>query len=127
MLNYTALQGRLTTDPELKHTPTGTAVTTFSLAVERSYAAQGKERETDFIDIVAWRNTAEHICKYFKKGKMMVVEGSIQTRNYTDKEGKKRKAFEISADNVHFCGDAQRENSRANDGGFAPDDDDSEY
>ena len=127
MLNVAILQGRLTTDPELKHTPSGTAVTTFSLAVERSYIAQGKERETDFINVVAWRNTAEFICKYFKKGQMMAINGSIQTRAYTDKDGKNRKAFEVLIDDAHFCGDAQRETPRASDGGFVPDDDDSEY
>ncbi|MEA5050259.1 MAG: single-stranded DNA-binding protein [Oscillospiraceae bacterium] len=102
MLNQVALMGRLTADPELRHTPSEIAVTTFTLAVNRSYVKQGAERQTDFIDIVAWRNTAEFICKYFKKGQMMAVAGSIQTRTYTDKEGKNRKAFEILADNVYF-------------------------
>jgi single-strand DNA-binding protein len=102
MLNIAALMGRLTNDPELRHTPSNVAVTTFTLAVSRSYVKQGAERETDFIDVVAWRNTAEFICKYFKKGQMMALEGSIQTRTYTDKEGKNRKAFEILADNVYF-------------------------
>ncbi|MEA4911285.1 MAG: single-stranded DNA-binding protein [Oscillospiraceae bacterium] len=102
MLNQVALMGRLTADPELRHTPSEIAVTTFTLAVNRSYVKQGAERQTDFIDIVAWRNTAEFICKYFKKGQMMAVDGSIQTRTYTDKEGKNRKAFEILANNVYF-------------------------
>ncbi len=102
MLNQVALMGRLTADPELRHTPTNISVTTFTLAVNRSYVKQGAERQTDFIDIVAWRNTAEFICRYFKKGQMMAVEGSIQTRTYTDKEGKNRKAFEILANNVYF-------------------------
>lgn len=102
MLNIAALMGRLTKDPELRHTPSNVAVTTFTLAVNRSYVKQGAERETDFIDVVAWRNTAEFICRYFKKGQMMAVEGSIQTRSFTDKEGKNRKAFEILADNVYF-------------------------
>ncbi len=102
MLNQVALMGRLTADPELRHTPSEIAVTTFTLAVNRSYVKQGAERQTDFIDIVAWRNTAEFICKYFKKGQMMAVEGAIQTRTYTDKEGKNRKAFEILANNVYF-------------------------
>ena len=102
MLNQVALMGRLTADPELRHTPNDVAVTTFTIAVNRSYVKQGAERQADFIDIVAWRNTAEFICRYFKKGQMMAVTGSIQTRTYTDKEGKNRKAFEIVADNVYF-------------------------
>ena len=102
MLNQVSLMGRLTSDPELIHTPNDIAVTTFTLAVNRSYVKQGAERQADFIDIVAWRSTAEFICRYFKKGQMMAVTGSIQTRNYTDKEGKNRKAFEVVADNVYF-------------------------
>lgn len=102
MLNQVALMGRLTADPELRHTSSNIPVTTFTIAVNRSYVKQGAERQTDFIDIVAWRATAEFICKYFKKGQMMALEGSIQTRTYTDKEGKNRKAFEILANNVYF-------------------------
>jgi len=94
--------GRLTADPELRHTPNDIAVTTFTLAVNRSYVKQGAERQTDFIDVVAWRNTAEFICRYFRKGQMMAVQGSIQTRTYLDKEGRNRKVFEILADNVYF-------------------------
>jgi len=102
MLNMVAIMGRLTADPELRHTPSDIAVTTFTVAVNRSYVKQGAERQTDFIDVVAWRNTAEFICRYFKKGQMIAVQGSIQTRTYTDKDGKNRKAFEIIADNVYF-------------------------
>ena len=102
MLNQVALMGRLTADPELRRTPNDVAVTTFTIAVNRSYVKQGAERQADFIDVVAWRNTAEFICRYFKKGQMMAVTGSIQTRTYTDKEGKNRKAFEVVADNVYF-------------------------
>jgi len=102
MLNTVALMGRLTADPELRHTPNDIAVTTYTLAVNRSYVKQGAERQTDFIDVVAWRNTAEFICRYFKKGQMMAVQGSIQTRTYLDKEGRNRKVFEILADNVYF-------------------------
>ena len=87
-------------DPELRHTPNDVAVTSFTIAVDRSYVKSGAERQTDFIDIVAWRNTAEFVCRYFRKGQLMAVQGSIQTRNYTDKEGNKRKAVEIVADNV---------------------------
>jgi single-strand DNA-binding protein len=103
MLNVAVLMGRLVADPELRQTPNGVSVTSFTLAVDRSYVKSGAERQTDFIDIVAWRNTAEFVCKYFRKGQLMAVQGSIQTRSYTDKEGNKRKAFEIVADNVNFA------------------------
>ena len=103
MLNVVALLGRLTADPELRRTPSGVSVTTFTVAVNRSYVKQGGERQTDFIDVVAWRNTAEFISKYFRKGQMIAVQGSIQTRSYEDKQGNKRKAVEISADNVYFA------------------------
>lgn len=103
MLNVAVLMGRLCADPELRQTPNGVSVTSFTLAVDRSYVKAGTERQTDFIDIVAWRNTAEFVCKYFKKGQLAAVQGSIQTRTYTDKEGNKRKAFEIVADQVHFA------------------------
>lgn len=103
MLNTAALMGRLTADPELRHTPNGIAVTGFTLAVNRSYVKAGAEKQTDFIDIVAWRNTAEFVCRYFHKGQLVAVQGSIQTRSYQDKEGNKRKSFEIVADNVYFA------------------------
>ena len=103
MLNNVVLMGRLTADPELRHTPNGVAVTSFTLAVNRSYAKAGTERATDFIDIVAWRNTAEFVSKYFTKGLLVAVEGSIQTRTYQDKNGNNRKAFEVVANNVHFA------------------------
>lgn len=103
MLNVAVLMGRLVADPELRQTPSGVSVTSFTLAVDRSYVKAGAERQTDFIDIVAWRGTAEFVCKYFRKGQLAAVQGSIQTRSYTDKEGNKRKAFEIVADNVHFA------------------------
>ncbi len=103
MLNVAVLMGRLVADPELRHTANGISVTSFTLAVDRSYVKAGGERQTDFIDVVAWRNTAEFVCKYFRKGQLAAVQGSIQTRSYTDKEGNKRKAFEIVADNVHFA------------------------
>lgn len=103
MLNNVSLMGRLTDTPELRRTPNDTAVTSFTLAVNRSYAKQGEERQTDFIDCVAWRNTAEFITRYFKKGQLTAVTGSIQTRNYTDKEGNKRKAFEVVVDDAYFC------------------------
>lgn len=107
MLNKIILMGRLTRDPELRRTQSGTAVTSFSLAVDRDFKSQNGEKETDFIDIVAWRNTAEFVSKYFSKGRMAVVEGRLQLRDWTDKEGIKRRAAEVIADNVYF-GDTKR-------------------
>lgn len=104
MLNVVALMGRLTADPELRHTPQGVAVTTFTIAVDRSFVRQGEQRQADFIDIVCWRSSADFVCKYFQKGSLIAVNGSIQTRSYQDKNGNNRKAFEIVADNVHFAG-----------------------
>lgn len=103
MINTAILMGRLTADPELRKTPSGVSVTRFSLAVDRSYVPQGGERQTDFIDVVAWRKTAEFVYRYFRKGMLVAVQGSIQTRSYTDKQGNNRKAFEVVADNVHFA------------------------
>ena len=99
-MNNVVLIGRLTADPELKHTQNDNAVTGFSIAVDRPYQKSGEERQADFIDIVAWRGTAEFICKYFKKGRKIAVQGAIQTRSYTDKDGNKRKAFEVLAERV---------------------------
>lgn len=104
-LNIVALMGRLTRDPEMRKTPQGVSVATFTVAVDRSFVKQGEERQADFIDIVCWRNTAEFVCKYFQKGSMIALNGSIQTRTYQDKNGNNRKAFEIVADNVHFAGE----------------------
>ena len=101
MFNIVVLTGRLTDDPELKTTPAGIPVTSFSIAVDRRYK-QGEEKQTDFINIVAWRSSAEFICKYFKKGSMIGIEGSIQTRKYTDKNGINRTAFEVVAKDVQF-------------------------
>ena len=101
MFNLVVLTGRLTADPELKTTPNGTNVTTFAIAVERRYRS-GEERQTDFINIVAWQKTAEFITKYFKKGNLIGIEGSIQTRRYQDKNGNNRTAFEVIANNVQF-------------------------
>ena len=108
MLNRIVLMGRLTRDPELRRTQSGTAVVSFSIACDRDYAAQGAERETDFIDIVAWRGTAEFVEKYFSKGRMIVVGGRLQIRNWQDKEGNKRRSAEILADSVYF-GDSKRD------------------
>ena len=110
MLNRIVLMGRLTRDPELRRTQSGTAVVSFSIACDRDYAAQGAERETDFIDIVAWRGTAEFVEKYFSKGRMIVVGGRLQIRNWQDKEGNKRRSAEVVADNVYF-GDSKRDNA----------------
>ena len=101
MFNLVVLTGRLTADPELKTTANGIPVTTFSIAVDRRYRS-GEERQTDFINIVAWRSSAEFISKYFKKGNLIGIEGSIQTRRYTDKNGNNRTAFEVIANNVQF-------------------------
>lgn len=118
--------GRLTANPELKTTPQGTAVTSFTLAVERNYSKD--EKQTDFINIVAWRNTAEFICKYFTKGQLVAVEGNIQTRKYTDKDGNKRIAFEILAEQVYFAEKKTRidENTTVNSQGFEEIEDDAE-
>ncbi len=101
MFNLVVLTGRLTADPELKQTQSGVPVTSFSIAVQRKYKA-GEDAITDFINIVAWRQTAEFICKYFGKGKMIGIEGSIQTRKWMDDDGKNRTAFEVLANNVQF-------------------------
>ena len=115
MLNHIVLMGRLTRDPELRRTGSGVAVASFTLAVDRDYAAQGQEKETDFVDIVAWRNTAEFVSKYFTKGRMAVVTGRLQIRNWQDKEGNKRRSAEVVADNVYF-GDSKRDGTAS--GGF---------
>ena len=113
-LNLVALMGRLTADPELKTTQSGISVTSFAIAVDRKYQPQGEERKADFIDIVAWRNQAEFICKYFKKGSMIGIEGEIQTRPYEDKNGNKRKATEVVVSHITFCGSKSESNSSNN-------------
>lgn len=105
MLNRVILMGRLVADPELKTTPAGVSVTSFRIAVERSYAKAGEERQTDFINIVCWRNTAEFVCKYFPKGSLIALEGQLQTRTYQDKDGSSRCAVEVVADAVSFTGE----------------------
>lgn len=116
MLNKCFLMGRLTRDPELKHTGNNTAVVSFTLAVDRDTKSKDSEKKTDFIDVVAWRQTAEFISRFFSKGRMMVVDGKIQLREYTDRDGNKRKAFEIVADNVYF-GDSKKAEGG---GGYQP-------
>ena len=108
MLNKIFIMGRLTRDPELRRTQSGIAVTSFSLAVDRDFKTQSGEKETDFIDVVAWRATAEFVAKYFTKGRMAVVEGRLQTRDWTDKEGNKRRNAEVLADNIYF-GDSKKD------------------
>ena len=103
MLNCAVIMGRLTADPELRQTPSGVSVTRFTVAVDRGYVKAGEERKADFINVVAWRQTAEFVSKYFQKGSMIAVQGSIQTGSY-EKDGVKRYTVEISADNVSFCG-----------------------
>ena len=104
MLNHITIMGRLTRDPELRRTGSGTAVASFSLAVDRDYKPEGGERECDFIDCVAWRGTGEFVSKYFSKGSMAVVSGRLQVRSWTDKDGNKRRSAEVVADNVYFGG-----------------------
>lgn len=103
MLNHITLMGRLTRDPELRYTQSGTAVASFSLAVERDFGSRdGGERQTDFIDCVAWRQTGEFVSKYFSKGSMAAVSGRLQIRDWTDRDGNKRRSAEVVADNVYF-------------------------
>lgn len=104
MLNCAVIMGRLVADPELRTTPNGISVTSFCVAVDRSFVKAGEERKADFINVVAWRQTADFVTRYFHKGSMIAVQGSIQTRSYEDKNGNKRTAVEIVADNVSFCG-----------------------
>lgn len=103
MLNKVIIMGRLTRDPELRRTQGGTAVTSFNLAVDRDFKSQSGEKETDFIDVVAWRNTGEFAAKYLAKGRMAAVEGRIQVRDWQDKDGNRRKSVEVVADNVYFA------------------------
>ena len=105
--------GRLTRDPELRRTGSGTAVTSFSLACDRDFKSQSGEKETDFIEVVAWKNTAEFVSKYFSKGRMAVVDGRLQIRDWTDKAGNKRTTAEVVADNVYFA-DSKRSESNEN-------------
>ena len=113
MLNKIIIMGRLTRDPELRRTGSGTAVTSFSLACDRDFKYQSGEKETDFIEVVAWKNTAEFVSKYFSKGRMAVVEGRLQIRDWTDKAGNKRTTAEVVADNVYFA-DSKRSESDDN-------------
>lgn len=114
MLNCAVIMGRLTADPELRTTSSNLSVVSFTVAVDRRFQGQGQERQADFINCVAWRQTADFVSRYFRKGQMIAVQGSIQTRSYDDRNGVRRTAVEIVADNVSFCG------SKAESGGAAP-------
>ena len=117
MLNKVIIMGRLVKDPELRRTQSGTAVTSFRIAVDRDFKSQDGSKQADFFDVVAWRNTAEFVSKYFTKGRMAVVEGRLQIRDWTDRDGGKRRSAEVIADNVYF-GDSKREGG--SDFGSAP-------
>ena len=104
MLNSIIIMGRLTADPELRSTSSGLSVSSFTVAVDRNYVRSGEEKKTDFINVVAWRQQADFVSKYLRKGSMIAVQGSLQTRNYEDKNGNKRVAYEIVADQISFCG-----------------------
>lgn len=115
MLNHIVIMGRLTRDPELRRTQSGVAVTTITVAVDRDFQSRdSQEKQTDFIDVVAWRQTAEFVSKYFSKGKMIVVEGALQSRKWQDKNGQNRVSWEIQANNVYF-GESKRDNQGGSD------------
>ncbi len=116
MINMVALMGRLTFEPELRTTPSGVSVLRFQVACDRTYQKDNQNRQADFIDCVAWRQTAEFISRYFHKGSMIAVEGTIQTSNYTDKDGNKRKQIEVLANNVSFCGGKSENGSQGTQG-----------
>jgi single-strand DNA-binding protein len=118
MLNKIFIMGRLTRDPELRRTQNGTAVTSFTLAVDRDFKNADGTKDTDFIDVVAWRNTAEFVSKYFSKGRMIVVSGSLQSRKWQDRNGQNRISWEVIADNVYF-GDSKRDSAGDMGGSYA--------
>ncbi len=114
MLNKVILMGRLTAHPELKITPKGNSVTSFSIAVDRSYVKSREERKADFINVVCWRQTAEFVCKYFGKGSLIAVEGQLQSRSYQAKDGSNRYVVEVIADSVYFTGERRENNANNN-------------
>ena len=123
MLNKVIIMGRLVKDPELRRTQSGTAVTSFRIAVDRDFKSQDGSKQADFFDVVAWRNTAEFVAKYFTKGRMAIVEGRLQIRDWKDKDGNNRRSAEVVADNVYF-GDSKRDGAPSGDytapmGGYA--------
>lgn len=111
MINRVILMGRLVADPELKVTPANISVTSFRIAVDRSYVKQGEERKADFFDIVCWRNTAEFVCRYFSKGAMIAIEGKLQSRTYQAKDGTNRYVVEVVADSVSFTGEKREQSN----------------
>ena len=113
MLNVIAIMGRLVADPELRTTPSGVSVCTVRIACDRNFVQQGQERQADFLDVVAWRGTAEFISKYFSKGSMVAVHGHLQTRNYKDKNGNSRTAVEVVANNISFAGTKRQDSQNA--------------
>lgn len=113
MINMVALMGRLTFEPEVRTTPSGVSVMRFQVACDRKYQRNGQDRQADFIDCVAWRQTAEFIGRYFHKGSMIAVEGTLQTSSYTDKNGNQRKQIEVLANNVSFCGSKNKTSGAA--------------
>lgn len=117
MLNTITIMGRLTRDPELRYTPQQTPVASFTIAVDRDYQSGGSERQTDFIDCVAWRSTAEFVSKYFQKGAMAIVDGRLQIREWTDKNDNKRRTAEVVAENIYFGESKRREENRENSNG----------
>ncbi len=114
MINTVVLMGRLTFDPELRSTPSGVSFVQFRVACDRNYVRQGEERKSDFIDVTAWRQTAEFVSRYFRRGSMIAIEGSIQTDNYTDKDGNNRKSVRVVANNVSFCGSKSESGTNTN-------------
>ena len=119
MLNRVVLMGRLVAEPELKTTNTGISVCSFRIAVDRSYVKQGAERQADFIDIVAWRQNAEFLCKYFTKGQLIALEGSLQSRTYQDRDGNNRYITEVVVDSFFFTGDKREKNSNNSYGNYS--------
>lgn len=118
MINRVVLMGRLVADPELKTTASGISVTTFRIAVDRNYVKSGEERQADFFDVVAWRYTAEFICKHFRKGSLIAIDGSLQSRTYQAKDGTNRYVVEVVADNASFTGE-RRDGSSGSYGGYS--------
>ena len=118
MINRVVLMGRLVADPELKTTSTGISVTSFRIAVDRSYVKAGAERQADFFDVVAWRSSAEFVCRNFSKGSLIAVDGQLQSRQYQTKDGQNRTAIEVVADNVSFTGE-RRDNAGTYGGGYS--------
>ena len=119
MLNVVAIMGRLVADPELRTTPAGVNVCQFRIACDRNFARQGEQRQADFVDIVAWRQRADFVCKYFQKGSMIAIEGALQSRNYQDKNGNNRTAMEVLASNISFAGSKSTSSAKVDDGGEA--------